>query len=35
MVLYKNAKNVLWRGHGKDLVQLTPLHSMGQEGEAH
>ena len=29
------SKNLLRRGHGKDLVQLTPLHTMGQEGETH
>ena len=33
--LYRIAKNLLQRGHGKDLVQLTPLHTMGQKGETH
>ena len=35
MILHRTAKNLLRRGHGKDLVQLTPLHTMGQEGETH
>ena len=35
MILYRIAKNLLRRGHGKDLVQLTPLHTIGQEGETH
>ena len=35
MILHRTAKNLLQRGHGKDLVQLTPLHTMGQEGETH
>ena len=35
MILYRIAKNLLQRGHRKDLVQLTPLHTMGQEGETH
>ena len=35
MILHRTAKNLLRRGHGKDLVQLTPLHNMGQEGETH
>ena len=33
MILFRNAKNLLRRLQGKDLVQLTPLHTMGQEGE--
>ena len=35
MILYRIAKNLLQTGHRKDLVQLTPLHTMGQEGETH
>ena len=35
MILHRTAKNLLRRGHGKDLVQLTPLHTMGQKGETH
>ena len=35
MILYRIAKNLLQRGHRKDLVQLTPLHTMRQEGETH
>ena len=35
MTLYRIAKNLLWRGHGKDLVKLTRLHTMGQERETH
>ena len=34
-ILHRIAKNLLRRGHGKDLVQLTPLHTIGQEGETH
>ena len=34
-ILYKIANNLLRGGHGKDLVQLTSLHTMGQEGETH
>ena len=33
MILYRIAKNLLRRGHGQDLVQLSPLHTMGQKGE--
>ena len=35
MILHRIAKNLMRRGHRKDLVQLTPMHTMGQEGEAH
>ena len=35
MTLFSIAKNLLWRVHSKDLVQLTPLDTMGQEGETH
>ena len=34
-ILYKIANNLLRGGRGKDLVQLTSLHTMGQEGETH
>ena len=29
MILYRIAKNLLRRGHGKDLVQPSPPHTMG------
>ena len=35
MILYRIAKKLLHRGHSKDLMQLTPLHTVGQEGETH
>ena len=35
MILYRTVNNLLERGHGKALVQLTPLQIMGQEGEIH
>ena len=35
MILYRIAKKLLHRGHGKDLMQLAPLHTVGQEGETH
>ena len=35
MILYRIAKNLLRRGHGKDLVQLSSLHTIGQEGKTH
>ena len=33
MILYRIAKNLLWRGHDKDLVQLILLQTIEQEGE--
>ena len=33
LILYRIAKNLLPRGHGKDLVQLSSLHNIGQEGK--
>ena len=35
MILYRTTNNLLGRGHGKDLTQLTPLQIMGQEREIH
>ena len=35
MILCKVAKNLLRGGRGKDLVQLTSLHTMDQEEETH
>ena len=35
MMLYGIAKNLLGRRHGKDLVQLSTLHTVGQEGETY
>ena len=33
MILYRIAKNLLWRRHDKDLVQLILLQTIEQEGE--
>ena len=35
MILYRIAKSLLRKGHGKDLVQLNLVNTMGQEGETH
>ena len=35
MMLYGIAKTLLGRRHGKDLVQLSTLHTVGQEGETY
>ena len=35
MIWYRIARNLLRRGQGKDLVQLSPLHTIGQERETH
>ena len=35
MILYRIPENLLRRRHGKDLVQLSPLHAMGWERETH
>ena len=35
MILYRIAKNLLWKVHSKDLVQLSLLDTMGQEEETH
>ena len=33
MILYRIAKTLLRRGHGKDLVQVSLLHAMGRKGK--
>ena len=35
VILYRIAKNLMRRGHGKDLLQLNPLQTIGQKGEIH
>ena len=35
LALYRIARNLLRRRHGKDLVQLSCLHTIGQEGKTH
>ena len=35
MILYRIAKSLLRKGHGKDLVQLNLVNTMGPEGETH
>ena len=33
MILYRIAKILLRRGYGKDLVQVSLLHTMGRKGK--
>ena len=35
MIFDSIAKNLLRRGYSKDLVQLSPLHTVEQQGETH